>query len=120
MAEINDISKLRPELLDKSEKELERMMVEIQMAQEHKRHEARKKEVASLVVKINGAIESFNKAVSDLNDAGFLNPAIRDVLTTEKGVFSPHLKHKQVDADRVLARMAASDDKPKRRKRSEA
>ncbi len=118
MADITDISKLRPDLLEKSDKELERMLTEIQMAQEHRRYEARKAEVASQVQKINAAIEAFNSSVSTLNEAGFLNPSIKDALTTEKGVFSPHLKHKQVDADRVLVPMMADgDDKPKRTRR---
>jgi hypothetical protein len=122
MAEVNDIRKLRPELLEKSAAELERMVTEIQMAQEHLRHEARKKEVEQRVNTINDAIETFNRAATTLNEMGFLNADVRAVLTTASGSFAPHLKHKAVDAERVLGRMVEldGDAKPKRTRRKKS
>lgn len=103
MAKIDDIQKLRPELLDKSTAELERQMTELQMALDHKKAEAERKELASLVDEINKAHDAVLNGLNFLHEHKVLAQAVADAYTTVSGQFAPHLKHRPIDADRLLA-----------------
>lgn len=103
MAKIDDIQKLRPELLDKSTAELERQMTELQMALDHKKAEAERKEVAALVDEVNSVQEAVSKGLAFLHENRLLAESVISAYTTAGGSFAPHLKHRPVDADRMLS-----------------
>lgn len=116
MAIINDIEKLRPELKGVSDAELERRMTELLMEKERREQEARKAKVEHIVTKANEHMQNIIAAVNFLNEHGLLNEDVKQVYTSGSGVFAPHLKHKSVDADRVLARMGEAPKKTRRKK----
>lgn len=98
MAKIDDITKLRPELLDKSQAELERQITELQMALAYKAEEgarkAREAKVAEASVKIDAVLDGLRW----LHDNGFLSDKVSSVFTNAKGVFTPHLSFKKPSA----------------------
>lgn len=115
MAKIEDIQKLRPELLDKSDAELERLETEIRMARQHKADEAARKEIESLVAQVNAAQDTILKSLNFLFEQGVLSEVVAQAYTTAGGSFAPHLRHRHVDADRLLAiRSSLDDSKPKK------
>ena len=114
MAIINDVTKLRPELKDVSDNELERRMTELLMEKERRDQEARKAKVEHIVTKANEHMQNIIAAVNFLNEHSLLNEDVKQVYTSGSGVFAPHLKHKSVDADRVLSRMG---DTPKKKRK---
>lgn len=118
MAIITDVEKLRPELLTKSPAELQRMATEIQMAIEHQSQEARRKEVSSIVAEANTHIEAIVAGLRFLEKHNLLSDDVKAAHTSSSGVFTPHLRYKAVDADRVLARMSDAPVKKTRRKRT--
>lgn len=122
MVEIKDVGKLRPELLDMSRAELERKLAEIEMALHEKKLEERRKHVAELVQKINAAQQAMIDGAKLLDEYGLLPEDVKAAYTGSGGSFTPHLKHKPVDADRMLARIAAmeGETKPKRPRRKKA
>lgn len=115
MVKIDNIKQLRPELLDKSDAELERLETEIKMARQHKADEAARKEIESLVAQVNAAQDTILKSLNFLYEQGVLAEAVAATYTTVGGSFAPHLKHRHVDADRLLAiRSSLDDSKPKK------
>lgn len=115
MAKIDDITKLNPSLLDKSAAELERQMTELRMALDYKKAEADRKEVESLVREVNTAQDTLLKSLNFLHEHKVLPDAVTVAYTTVSGSFLPHLKHKPIDADRLLAiRSSLDDSKPKK------
>lgn len=116
MAIITDVEKLRPELLTKSPAELQRMATEIQMAIDHQAQEARRKEVASIVKEANAHIENIVAGLRYLESHSLLSDEMKTAHSSTAGVFTPHLRYKQVDADRVLARMGDAPKKTRRKK----
>lgn len=103
MAKIDDIQKLRPELLDKSTAELERQMTELKMALDFKAAEAARKEIADLVAKVNEKQAAFLESMAFLHEHKLLPTETIAAYTTAGGSFAPHLRHRPVDADRMLA-----------------
>lgn len=91
MAEITDIEKLRPELLDMSVKELERRKAEIDMAiakkAEMEAEELRKLQHAESVE----LTEQLLKVVTKLHEFGRLSPRLVQALSKETGEFVPGL-----------------------------
>lgn len=122
MVEIKDVGKLRPELLDMSRAELERRLAEIEMALQEKKLEERRKHVAELVMKINAAQQAMVEGAKLLDEYGLLPEEVKAAYTASDGVMKPHLKHKPVDADRMLARISAmeGETKPRRPRRKKA
>lgn len=118
MAIITDVEKLRPELKGVSDAELERRMTELLMEKERRELEARKAKVEGIVKQANDHMAAIVSAVTFLNEHNLLNEDVKQVYTSGSGVFAPHLKHKAVDADRVLARMGEAPVKRTRRKRA--
>ncbi|NTA27376.1 hypothetical protein [Allorhizobium ampelinum] len=121
MVEITDITKLRPELLDLSDAEIERRVTELNMLKEHRAYEVRRKALDSLVYEANSHIEKIIDGLRFLDKEGLLPDSVRSAFSTDSGSLMPHLKLRMVDADRILARQA-KEEKPvrKRRKKAEA
>lgn len=91
MPEINDIEKLRPELLDMSVAELNRRKTEIDMAiarvAEKEAEELRKLEHEESI----GLTETLLKTVSRLHEIRRLSPRLVSALSKESGEFTPGL-----------------------------
>jgi hypothetical protein len=120
MVEVKDVSKLRPELLNMSTAELQRQLAELEMALYEKKQEERRKHVTALVDRINAVQSSIIEGMKLLEEYGLLSDEVKSAYTGSGGTFAPHLKHKPVDADRMLGRIAAmeGDEKPKRKRRT--
>lgn len=98
MAKIEDITKLRPELLEKSQAELERQMTEIQMALNWKAEEGARKERAAKVAEASTRIDAVLDGLRWLHDNGLLSEKVAGYFTNAKGVFAPHLSFKKPSA----------------------
>lgn len=95
MAEITDIQKLAPSLLDKSPAQLEREITERQMAlMELKRREDEKMRAAALD-EANRIKDDIVDALVKLERTGHISESVRGFFTTKAGVFSPHLFFKK-------------------------
>jgi len=116
MTTITDVEKLRPELKAVSDAELERRMAELLMEMQRREQEARKAQVEHIVTKANEHMQNIIAAVNFLNEHHLLNDDVKQVYTSASGVFAPHLKHKSIDADRVLSRMGETPKKARRKK----
>lgn len=117
MAIITDVEKLRPELKSMSDNEIERRMAELLMEKERREHEAKLAQVGHIVVKANEHITNIIAGLRYLEENKLLGDEAKAAFTSSAGVFTPHLRFKQVDADRVLARM---DDAPKVKRQRKA
>lgn len=115
--EIDDPYKVDPTLKDKSSKQLEHEITLRQMALEERKREEKKKELEALVNKLNAAQETFLEAMRTLDEHGLLPDAVKAAYTTTGGVFAPHLKHRAVDAERLLVRQEKAE-KPKRSRKA--
>lgn len=89
---LTDVSKLRPDLLEKSQAELERQMAEIQMAIAYKAEEGARKEREARHAEAVKHVEAIWSGLQFLNEHGFLSDAVREFFTYAKGAFTPHLK----------------------------
>ena len=118
MAKIEDIEKLRPELLGKSVAELERQMAELQMALDRKKDEEKKAALAQVVIEANNHQENLVEALKFLEHWRLLPDDVKAAYTTTSGVFNPGIKHKEVTADRIILReeQAKKVKKPRRKK----
>ena len=118
MAIINDIEKLRPELKGVSDAELERRMAELLMEKERRELEARKAKVEGIVKQANDHMAAIVSGLRFLEEHNLLSDDVKASFTSAAGVFTPHLKFKSTDADRVLARMGDAPVKKTRRKKA--
>lgn len=116
MAIINDIEKLRPELKGVSDAELERRMTELLMEKERRELEARKAKVEGIVKQANDHMAAIVSGLRFLEEHNLLSDDVKASFTSTAGVFTPHLKFKSTDADRVLARMVDAPKKTRRKK----
>ena len=91
MPEINDIEKLRPELLNLSVKELERRKVEIDLAIQHQAAKEAEKRRAKEYEESIGLTETLLKTVVRLHEIGRLSPRLTQALSKESGEFTPGL-----------------------------
>lgn len=91
MPEINDIEKLRPELLNKSVAELDRMMAEIEMAKAKKAEQEAAKRRAKEYEESIDLTETLLKTVSRLHEIGRLSPRLTQALSKGTGEFTPGL-----------------------------
>lgn len=98
MAKISDIKALRPELLDKSQAELERQMAELQMAIAWKAEEGARKEREAKIAEAGVKIDAVLDGLRWLNDNGFLGEKVVAAFTNAKGVFTPHLSFRKPNA----------------------
>lgn len=118
MAIITDVEKLRPELKSVSDAELERRMTELRMEMERREQEAKRAKVEHVVSKANEHMQNIIAGLRFLDEHGLLSEDVKAAHTSAAGVFTPHLRYKQVDADRVLARMSDAPVKKTRRKKT--
>ena len=118
MAIINDIEKLRPELKAVSDAELERRMTELLMEKERRELEARKAKVEGIVKQANDHMTAIVAGLRFLEEHSLLSDDVKASFTSTAGVFTPHLKFKSTDADRVLSRMGEAPVKKTRRKKA--
>lgn len=116
MAIITDVEKLRPELKGVSDAELERRMTELLMEKERREQEARKAKVEHIVTKANEHMQNIVAGLRFLEEHGLLGDEVKAAHTSSSGVFTPHLRYKSVDADRVLARMGEPVKRTRRKK----
>lgn len=107
--DITDPYKVDPSLKDKSEAQIQHEIKLREMALEHLRYEARKKEVSELTATINRLNGVMVKAAKELYKHGFLNAKLQEAYTGRNGVFAVHLLHKDVTEDQVLGRIAQSE-----------
>lgn len=122
MAIITDIEKLRPELLDKSSAELERLRNEIDMAIAHKTAKEEAEKRAALIDEAGSHIEAVLKSVKWLHENGFLPERLETALTRGDGQFNPATFLRQPRADDVLrlpVKRASGGQKRTRRVRDE-
>lgn len=95
MAKISDIKQLRPELLDKSQAELERQMAELQMAIAYKAEEGARKEREAKLSEAGVKMDAVVDGLRWLNDNGFLSEKVKAMFTTSGGAFAAHLFFKK-------------------------
>ena len=116
MAIITDVTKLRPEFKDLSDNELERRMTELLMEKERRQQEAKRAEVEGIVKQANDHMAAIVTGLRFLEENGLLGEEVKAAFTSAAGVFTPHLKFKATDADRVLARRGEPVKKTRRKK----
>lgn len=93
--EITDIKKLRPELLEKSVAEIDRLITELQMAKVEK---SKVEEAAKRAKQLDEAGAHFDSVLESLrwlHENNFLADSVKEFFTTSSGVFTPHLKLKK-------------------------
>lgn len=120
MPEITDIEKLAPELLKKSQAQLEREITERQMAIDKLRREAEIKAKEELAAQANQHIEAIITGLNFLHDNGALPQKVSDAFTRADGRFVPATFLRAVTAESLVPgapRRARSSDGPKRRRR---
>lgn len=98
MAKITDIKALRPDLLDKSQAELERQITELQMALIHKQEEGARKEREAKLSEAGVKMDAVVDGLRWLNDNGFLSEKVKAMFTTSGGAFAAHLFFKRPKA----------------------
>ncbi|MEQ8450905.1 MAG: hypothetical protein RLQ25_03090 [Alphaproteobacteria bacterium] len=90
MVEITDINKLRPELMDVTDAQFERLATEFEMARiERARIKAEKIEAEKLE-KAQHAFDDLREAIDKLAELGHLPQRLVEVLTDKDGKLSPH------------------------------
>lgn len=115
--EITDPYKVDPTLKDKSSKQLEHEITLRQMALDERKREEKKRDLEALVAKLNNAQDAFLDAMKTLDEHGLIPDAVKAAYTTTGGVFAPHLKHRAVDAERLLVKQEKAE-KPKRTRKA--
>ena len=112
---VDDIEKLRPELLKSSIAELERKQAEIALAIAHKHREEEVKAKQSLADEINRHIEMASEGIKFLKANGQLPERITEAFS-RSGTFSPAMFLKRVQPEDLIS----ADLRPKRRRRTKA
>ena len=111
------IDKIRPELLTKSDAELERLAAEIAMAQAEKKRQA---DVAAKEAQAVEAGERVERVVSDvkwLHDNGMLPQRVTDGFSRGDGIFVPGMILRAPSAESLVPR--EKGEKRRRRTREE-
>ena len=114
MATITDITKLRPDLEGLSDAELERGKTEYDMEIARRAHKKKQAQVAGIVDESNAAIDAIVEGLRILEKHNLLSDEAKLFYSSATGAFMPHLKHKSINADRVLSRMG---DTPKKKRK---
>jgi hypothetical protein len=86
---VDDIYKLRPELLDKSDAELDRLKAEIELAQAEKRRLADAKRAAEIAAEAGRHVDAVIESAKWLHDHGLLSQRLTDALSRSDGQFNP-------------------------------
>lgn len=97
--EITDISKLAPDLLNKSVAQLEREITERQMALEQIRKAEEEKRRAKVLEEVGSRMDRVVEDLRWLNDNGFLGENVKEAFMSkgrgEEKVFAPHLRFRR-------------------------
>lgn len=111
-----------PHLRGKSKAEIKRQTEANNKAMFFLDREERRAEAEKLAEQINAAMASVVDGLRLLEQHGFLNDEIRQAHTSSAGIFTPHLKYKNVDADRILNKQSAETvmSSPKKTRRKKA
>lgn len=120
---VDDIQKLRPELLKKSPAELERMATEIAMAQAYQAREAEVAAKEQLAADANRHIDAVVAGVKWLYDNAMLPEQITTAFSTAGGAFVPARKLSNVTAESLVSstltqRAPRDPNAPKRHRRT--
>lgn len=102
MPEITDIEKLAPELLKKSQAQLEREITERQMAIDKLRREAEIKAKEELAAQANQHIEAIVSGLTFLHDNGVLPAKVQEAFTRADGRFVPATFLRAVSAESLV------------------
>lgn len=89
------IEKLRPELLEKSDAELDRLIAELQMAKDAKAVKAEAERRERLTGEAIAHMDQVVESLKWLEANGFMSEKVRASYTTAGGVFAPHLSFKR-------------------------
>lgn len=121
MATIDDVEKLRPELLTKSLAELERQRAELDMAIERKKREAEVKAKEDLAAEANRHIEAVLAGVGWLQRHALLPEKVAAGFTGANGAFMPASFLRAVSAESLVdgPRKTAGGAKRARRTKAE-
>lgn len=111
----SDISKLRPELLTKSDAELERLAAEISMAQAEKRRQAEIKAKEELAAEATKRVERVVADIKWLHDNIALPERIVQGFSRNDGTFVPGMILRAPTAESLVPR--AGGEKRRRRRR---
>lgn len=95
MAEITDITKLAPNLVETPEAELERQITERQMALAYIREQKEAKKREKLLSEAGHKFDQLMDILRWQDQNGFLPPALKEALTDSGGSFAPHKKMKR-------------------------
>jgi len=98
MADITDVTKLRPDLKELSDKELERRMAEFQMEVDRRQAEKDREAKAAEVGIKNAIIENYLNSLREMEAHKLLPAEVVAAYTNAGGNFTPHLKHKKIKA----------------------
>jgi hypothetical protein len=109
------IEKLRPELLEKSDAELDRLAAEIEMARAEKARRAEAEKRAKLIDEAQGRVGRLIDDLKWLHDNGLLSEKLRAALTRADGHFNPATFIRVPRAEDVLP--SSQPDRPVRRRR---
>jgi hypothetical protein len=97
--DVTDVSKLAPDLLDKSIAQLEREITERQMALTVKLEEEEAKRLAALAGEADGHKDRVVESLNWLSDNGFLSAAVREKFmgknNKKEPYFAPHIFFKK-------------------------
>lgn len=115
MFEITDIEKLRPELLEKSDAELERLANEIEMARQEKARRGEAERRAKVMAEAGTHVEAVLSGLKWLHAEGFLSAKVTESFTRSDGQFNPATFIRAPRTEDVVTKPRA--DAPKRRRR---
>ncbi|MCG7507031.1 hypothetical protein [Mesorhizobium retamae] len=120
MSMVSDIEKLRPELLEKSDAELERLRNEIEMAIAEKHKRAEQERRAAIVAEASKHVDAVVAGLKWLHDNQLLSDKMVDVFTRGDGQFNPATyirAPRGVDDVRAKAVTIGGGEKKRRRRR---
>ena len=95
MVKVTNIKDLRPELLEKSDAELDRLETEIKMARQYRAEEGARKEREAKIAQASEHIDKVLEGLRFLHDNGFLTDRVVATFTNAKGIFTPHLSFRK-------------------------
>ncbi|NTJ46931.1 hypothetical protein G6K93_07885 [Agrobacterium rhizogenes] len=98
MAEISDVTKLRPDLQELSDNELQRRMDEFQMEVDRRQAEKDRQAKAAEAAIKNAIIDNYLNSLREMESHQLLPAEVLAVYTNAGGNFTPHLKHKKIKA----------------------